>query len=102
MTGKTENEIIPAAKELNEIIAAAKELGIKLTNAKPGSELWEEAWGDPVKHSKLCADDGRMEECKVATEDANGYAWGAPLLLLANRGSRAVRNVCANRVKRRA
>ena len=72
MTGKTENEIIPAAKEL----------GIKLTNAKPGSELWEEAWGDPVKHSKLCADDGRMEECKVATEDANGYAWGAPLLCL--------------------
>jgi len=85
MTGKTENEIIPAAKELNEIIAAAKELGIKLTNAKPGSELWEEAWGDPVKHAKLCADDGRMEECKVATGDANGSAWGAPLRLLANK-----------------
>ncbi len=51
MTREPENEII-AGKELNEIIAAAKELGIKLANAKPGSELWEEAWGDPAKHGR--------------------------------------------------
>ena len=73
MTREPENEII-AGKELNEIIAAAKELGIKLTNAKPGSELWEEAWGDPAKHAKLCVDDGRTDECKAAIEDANACA----------------------------
>ncbi len=73
MTREPENEII-AGKDLNEIIAAAKELGIKLTNAKPGSELWEEAWGDPAKHAKLCVDDGRTDECKAAIEDANACA----------------------------
>ena len=78
MTSKTENEIIVAGKELHEIIAAAKELGIKLTNAKPGSELWEEAWGDPAK---LCADDGRADECKAVIEDANALiADAAPAL----------------------
>ena len=81
MTSKTENEIIVAGKELHEIIAAAKELGIKLTNAKPGSELWEEAWGDPAKHAKLCVDDGRTDERKAAIEDANALiADAAPAL----------------------
>ena len=70
---ETENEIV-AGRELHEIIAAAKELGIKLTNAKPGSELWEQAWGDPAKHAKLCVDDGRTDECKAAIEDANTCA----------------------------
>jgi hypothetical protein len=67
MTSTTENEIIVAGKGLHEIISAAKELGIKLTNAKPGSELWEQAWGDPAK---LCVDDGGTDECKAAIEDA--------------------------------
>jgi hypothetical protein len=81
MTGETENEIIVAAKELHEIIAAAKELGIKLTNAKPGSELWEEAWADPAMHAKLCVDDGRTDECKAVMEDANALiADAAPAL----------------------
>ena len=81
MTGETENEIIAAGKELHEIIAAAKELGIKLTDAKPGSELWEEAWGDPAKHAKLCVDDGRTDECKAVIEDANALiADAAPAL----------------------
>jgi hypothetical protein len=71
MTGKTENEIIVAAKELHEIIAAAKELGIKLTNANPGSDLWEEAWRDHAKHAKLCVDEGRTDECTAVIEDAN-------------------------------
>jgi len=66
---ETENEIIVAGKELHEIIAAAKELGVKLTNAKPGSELWEQVWGDPAKHAELCVDDGRADECKAAIED---------------------------------
>jgi len=68
MTSKTENEIIVAGKQLHEIVAAAKELGIKLTNAKPGSELWEEAWGD---HAKLCVDDARTDVCKAVIENAN-------------------------------
>jgi hypothetical protein len=80
MTGETENEIIVAGKELHEIIAAAKELGIKLTNAKPGTELWEEAC-DPAKHAKLCVDDGRTDECKAVIEDANALiADAAPAL----------------------
>ena len=66
---ETENEIIVAGKELHEIISAAKELGIKLTNAKPGSELWEQVWGDPAKHAELCIDDGHTDECKAAIED---------------------------------
>jgi hypothetical protein len=70
MTGKTENEIIVAGKELYEIIAAAKELGIKLTNAKPGTELGREAC-DPAKHAKLCVDDDRTDECTAVMEDAN-------------------------------
>ena len=65
---ETENEIV-AGKELHEIIAAAKELGVKLANAKPGSELWEQVWGDPAKHAELCVDDGRADECKAAIED---------------------------------
>ena len=81
MTGKTENEIIVAGKELHEIIAAAKELGIKLTNPKPGSELWEEAWGDPAKHAKLCVDDGRTDKSKAVIEDASALiADAAPAL----------------------
>jgi hypothetical protein len=77
MTGETENEIIVVGKELHEIIAAAKELGIKLTNAKPGTELWEEAC-DPAK---LCVDDGRTDECKAVIEDANALiADAAPAL----------------------
>ena len=74
MTGETENEIIVAGKELHEIIAAAKEPGIKLINAKPGSEVWEDAWGDPAKHAKLCVDDDRTDECQAAIEDANTCA----------------------------
>jgi len=80
MTGETENEIIVAGKELHEIIAAAKQLGIKLTNAKPGTELWEEAC-DPAKHAKLCVDDGRTDECTAVMEDANALiADAAPAL----------------------
>jgi hypothetical protein len=81
MTGETENEIIVAGKELHEIIAAAKELGIKLTNAKPGTELWEEAC-DPAKHAKLCVDDDRTHECTaVIMQDANALiADAAPAL----------------------
>ena len=80
MTGETENEIIVAGKELHEIIAAAKELGIKLTNAKAGTELWEEAC-DPAKHAKLCVDDDRADECKAVIEDANALiADAAPAL----------------------
>ena len=71
MTGETENEII----------VAGKELGIKLINAKPGSELWEEAWGDPAKHAKLCVNDGRTDECTAVMEDANALiADAAPAL----------------------
>ena len=59
---------------------AAKELGIKLTNAKPGTELWEEAC-DPAKHAKLCVDDGRTDEYKAVIEDANALiADAAPAL----------------------
>ena len=77
MTGETENGIIVAGKELHQIIAAAKELGIKLTNAKPGTELWEEAWGD----AKLCVGDRRTDECKAVIEDANALiADAAPAL----------------------
>ena len=80
MTSKTENEIIVAGKELHEIIAAAKQLGIKLTNAKPGTELWEEAC-DPAKHAKLCVNDGRTDECTAVMEDANALiADAAPAL----------------------
>src|SRR6516164_1394688 len=80
MTGETENEIIVAGKKLREIIAAAKELGIKLTNAKPDSELWEEAC-DPAKHAKLCVNDGRTDECTAVMEDANALiADAAPAL----------------------
>ena len=80
MTGETENEIIVAGNELQEIIAAAKELGIKLTNAKPGTELWEEAC-DPAKHAKLCVNDGRTDECTAVMEDANALiADAAPAL----------------------
>ena len=75
MTGETENEIIVAGKELHEIIAAAKELGIKLTNAKPGSELC------PCLLPKLCVDDGRTDKCKAVIEDANALiADAAPAL----------------------
>ncbi len=71
MTGKTESEII----------VAAKELGIKLANPKAGTELWEEAGGDPAKHAKLCVDDGRTDECKAVMEDANALiADAAPAL----------------------
>src|SRR6516165_845154 len=71
MTSKTENEII----------AAAKEPGIKLINAKPGSEVWEDAWGDPAKHAKLCVNDGRTDECTAVMEDANALiADAAPAL----------------------
>jgi hypothetical protein len=78
MTGETENEIIVAGKELYEIIAAAKELGIKLTNAKPGTELGREA----CDHAKLCVDDDRTHECTaVIMEDANALiADAAPAL----------------------
>jgi hypothetical protein len=87
MTGETENEIIVAGKELHEIIAAAKELGIKLTNAKPGTELWEEAC-DPAKHAKLCVDDGRTDECTAVMEDANALiADAAPALPSASKTS---------------
>jgi hypothetical protein len=57
----------------NEVIAAAKQLGIKLTNAELGSELCE-AWADRVRWAKVCWDEGRMDECKAAIEDANAYA----------------------------
>ena len=57
----------------NEIIAAAKQLGIKLTNAELGSEICE-AWADRVRWAKVCFDDGRMDECKLAIEEANAYA----------------------------
>jgi len=54
------------------VIEAAKQLGIKLTNAELGTELWA-AWADGGIHAKLCFDDDRLEECKVAIEDANGH-----------------------------
>jgi hypothetical protein len=57
----------------NEIIDAAKQLGIKLTNAELGSELCE-AWADRVLQAKKHYDDGRMEDCKRAIDDANAYA----------------------------
>jgi hypothetical protein len=63
MTDKTENEII----------VAAKQLGIKLTNAELGSEICE-AWADRVRWAKACFDEGRMDECQRAIEDANAYA----------------------------
>ncbi len=32
-----------------------------------------EAWADRVRHAKLMFDDGRMDECRLAIEDANAY-----------------------------
>ena len=93
MTGETENEIIPlgwaAAKELHEIIAVAKQLGIKLTNRSGYGEFVE----------RYNADDGDMDECKVAIEDANGEAasvlpCGSPRTSLVRR----VRILLTNRV----
>jgi hypothetical protein len=52
-----------------------------LTSAAMITELWEEAWGDPAKHAKLCVDDGRTDECKAVIEDANALiADAAPAL----------------------
>jgi hypothetical protein len=71
MSDKTENEIVllgfAAAKELHEIIAAAKQLGIKLTDRSGYGEFVE----------RYNADDGDMDEGKVAIEDANGEAASA-------------------------
>ena len=63
----------------NEIIAAAKQLGIKLTDADLGSEICE-AWADRVRWAKVCCDEGRLEECQRAIEDANAYAVGGRAL----------------------
>ena len=93
MTGETENEIIllgfAAAKELHKIIAAARELGIKLTNRSGYGEFVE----------RYNADDGDMDECEVAIEDANGEAasalpCGSPRTSLVRR----VRVLLTNRV----
>ena len=46
---------------------------IKLSNAVLRSEICE-AWADRVRWAKVCFDEGRMEECQRAIEDANAYA----------------------------
>jgi hypothetical protein len=59
--------------EENEVIAAAKALGIKLTDAVLGSELCQ-AWADRVLYARKVFEDGNMQECQLAIEDANAYA----------------------------
>ena len=57
--------IQPQASLLREVPA--------LTDAELGSEICE-AWADRVRWAKVCWDEGRLEECQRAIEDANRYA----------------------------
>ena len=51
----------------------AKELGIRLTNAEVGTDICQ-AWEDRVDLAIKYWNDGDMENCQAAIDEANKYA----------------------------
>jgi hypothetical protein len=60
-------------QDIDGIIDAAKALGIVLTNAEIGTEICQ-SWCDRVLWAKACWDQGKLDACQAAIDEANRYA----------------------------